>query len=83
MKVSEIVENIVRFPSEKRGYKEDPVTGLWNRVPENPQPEFMIVSGPDWGGKGYSIHPTYKEAELAIKKMKLQGNKEDLRIVEV
>ena len=86
MKIKDILtEEVVKFPTEKRGYHEDPVTGRYNRHdgPEDP-PQFYVISGPDFGGKAYSIHPTRKKADIALKKLRLKGNKEkDLRVVEM
>ena len=72
MKLEEINEgDVVDFPLEKRGLRYDEITGRW--LPDTPDtgPEYIVADD----RYGYSFHTSRREAEIALKKLKLKGKK--------
>ena len=79
MKLSDILESVVSFPTKHRhhqvqkdrGLVYDEITGRWNpKPPKSDQPEFVIVGKDDQKGYGWAVGrkaAIKKRAELQLK----------------
>ena len=73
MKLKAILENIIDFPMNRRGMIQDEITGQWIPDPAlSPQEtEYWVVDD----RYAYSFHTSFKEADIAAKKLRLKGKK--------